>query len=167
MANTKALLLDTGDLILDEERFERIRAASSAYFRKWTQDRRRDARPGLGLLLEELSGRCALAANAPEAIREALERNDLLRFFTHTEVSGDLGLHKPDIRFFQHILGQCGVGPEEALMIGDRMDNDVLPAKLLGMKTIWFRVGPCAVLEPGMPSEIPDATVRTVGEVWE
>jgi len=26
-------------------------------------------------------------------------------------------------------------------MIGDRLDNDILPAKALGMKTIWIKQG--------------------------
>ena len=29
--------------------------------------------------------------------------------------------------------------PNEAIMIGDRLDNDIIPAKKLGMKTIWVR----------------------------
>lgn len=28
-----------------------------------------------------------------------------------------------------------------AIMIGDRIDNDIIPAKLLGMYTIWIKQG--------------------------
>ena len=44
-------------------------------------------------------------------------------------------------------------------MIGDRLDNDVIPAKRLGMRTIWFRQGRYAALEPRVPDELPDETV--------
>lgn len=30
---------------------------------------------------------------------------------------------------------------QEAVMIGDRLDNDISPAKRLGMQTIWIRQG--------------------------
>lgn len=30
---------------------------------------------------------------------------------------------------------------ENAVMIGDRMDNDIVPAKHLGMKTVWIKQG--------------------------
>ncbi len=44
-------------------------------------------------------------------------------------------------------------------MIGDRLDNDIIPAKKLGMRTIWFRQGRYAALEPRVPDEIPDVTI--------
>ena len=31
--------------------------------------------------------------------------------------------------------------PENAVMIGDRIDNDIEPANRLGMRTIWVRQG--------------------------
>ena len=30
---------------------------------------------------------------------------------------------------------------ENAVMIGDRVDNDIVPAKQLGMKTVWIKQG--------------------------
>jgi FMN phosphatase YigB (HAD superfamily) len=51
-------------------------------------------------------------------------------------LSDEMGLAKPDPRFFQFLLEQASVPAEEALMIGDRTDYDIGPAKRLGMKTI-------------------------------
>lgn len=34
-------------------------------------------------------------------------------------------------------------------MIGDRIDNDIVPAKALGMKTIWIRQGFDGLYEGG------------------
>ena len=47
-------------------------------------------------------------------------------------------------------------------MIGDRLDNDILPAKRLGLRTVWFRQGRYAALEPRVPDELPDATVSDI-----
>jgi len=38
-------------------------------------------------------------------------------------------------------LERAGCKPEEAVMIGDRIDNDIVPAKSLGMRTVWIKQG--------------------------
>jgi putative hydrolase of the HAD superfamily len=50
-------------------------------------------------------------------------------------------------------------------MVGDRIDNDVVPAKLLGMRTILFRTGRHAKQQPRSWNELPDAEVHTVAEL--
>ena len=44
------------------------------------------------------------------------------------------GVSKPDIRLFQKALEKADCKGENAVMVGDRVDNDVAPAKKLGMK---------------------------------
>lgn len=60
-----------------------------------------------GVILREDEGCAARFA----AIRQVLDRLGLLRHFTHVEVSGDLGLAKPDTRFLDHVLRRCGGSP--------------------------------------------------------
>ena len=50
-------------------------------------------------------------------------------------------------------------------MIGDRLDNDIIPAKKLGMQTIWFRQGRYATLEPRVPDEIPDVKINDLEDL--
>lgn len=48
------------------------------------------------------------------------------------------GFSKPDPHVFQCLttrLEALGVGPEETLMVGDRLDNDILPARAFGWQT--------------------------------
>jgi HAD superfamily hydrolase (TIGR01509 family) len=45
----------------------------------------------------------------------------------------DYGVAKPDARFFLEAMARSGARPETSLMVGDRMDNDILPALSLGM----------------------------------
>ena len=52
--------------------------------------------------------------------------------------SWELGFSKPDPYFFQVLAARLlarGLDPAECLMIGDRMDNDILPARAIGMRT--------------------------------
>jgi FMN phosphatase YigB (HAD superfamily) len=52
--------------------------------------------------------------------------------------SWQLGFSKPDPYFFQTLAARLlatGFDPSECLMVGDRLDNDILPARLIGMKT--------------------------------
>ncbi|MYA76953.1 MAG: HAD family hydrolase [Gemmatimonadetes bacterium] len=76
-----------------------------------------------------------------------------------------MGVKKPDQRFFETILANADTKASEAIMIGDRLDNDIIPARRIGMKTIWLRWGRYRIMEPRTPDEVPDATVADVREV--
>jgi ribonucleotide monophosphatase NagD (HAD superfamily) len=45
-------------------------------------------------------------------------------------------------------------------MVGDRIDNDVVPAKLLGMRTVLIRTGRHREHQPRSWDEIPDFEVE-------
>ena len=123
--------------------------------------------PGAAEVLEELAEEytLALAGNAPASIIEVLDELGVLRWFRHREVSGRIGIKKPDERFFRTILDHAGFPPSEAIMVGDRLDNDVIPPKRLGIRTIWFRQGRYAALEPRVPDELPDETVTELEQL--
>ena len=53
--------------------------------------------------------------------------------------SADVGLAKANLAIFKLALQQANCLAKHAVMIGDRLDNDILPAKQLGMRTIWIR----------------------------
>ena len=61
--------------------------------------------------------------------------------------SASLGVRKPDPRFFQRIVELAGCDPAEVAYVGDRVDNDVLPAAAAGLVAIHVRRGP--VGQPG------------------
>jgi HAD superfamily hydrolase (TIGR01509 family) len=56
--------------------------------------------------------------------------------------SADWGVEKPDARFFEHVRDAAGVQAERIAHVGDRVDNDVVPAKAAGMFAIHIRRGP-------------------------
>ena len=66
---------------------------------------------------------------------------DLRQFFDVIVASAEIGYVKPDKKIFQKALELAGCTAEESIMVGDRLDNDIIPAKELGMNTIWIKNG--------------------------
>lgn len=98
-----------------------------------------------GGVLSDLSNEysLAIAANQPKDVfREAMEEVGLLDFFQMLGISGDMGISKPSLDFFEQILAEIGVSPDQATMVGDRIDNDIAPAQSLGLKTVHVRMTP-------------------------
>jgi putative hydrolase of the HAD superfamily len=121
-----------------------------------------EIRPGIPALLGRLAGRgikLALAANQPAAMVGRLADAGIAELFDVTDVSGTIGLRKPDPRLFLHACSRLGVAPEACIMVGDRIDNDIAPARALGMAAIRVRTGRHAGQMPRDWSEIPDADV--------
>ena len=127
-----------------------------------------ELREGIPELLAELSGEgllLGLAANQPTVALENMEQLGILKYFTYREVSGSIKLRKPDPRLLLHSCEGLGVKPQEAVMVGDRIDNDIVPARMLGMSTIRFVSGRHSDQQPRSWNEKPHADVRTVEEL--
>ena len=67
---------------------------------------------------------------------------------------------KPDVRLFVRVCEDLGVDPADCIMVGDRIDNDVVPAKLLGMRTVLIRTGRHREQMPRSWDERPDFEVE-------
>jgi HAD superfamily hydrolase (TIGR01662 family) len=124
-----------------------------------------ELREGIPELLAELSGRglrLGLAANQPAEVIERLEKFGIARYFDSKAVSGTHGYRKPDVRLFLHACEALGVAPKECIMAGDRVDCDIVPAKLLGIRAVRLRSGRHAGQEPRTQQERPDAEATDV-----
>jgi HAD superfamily hydrolase (TIGR01549 family) len=106
-----------------------------------------------------------IVANQPAAVVPRLERAGIAGFFIHTGISGTTGLSKPDPRAFQAAAQALGAAPAECIMVGDRIDNDIAPARALGMAAILFRHGRHRKQKPRSLAETPDAIVADVPEL--
>lgn len=109
--------------------------------------------------------RLAIAANQGPRIKEFLRTHEVLQYFVCDQVSDEMGLAKPNPLFFQIILDSLGIRAEEAIMVGDRLDNDIAPAKRLGMKTIRLMVWPFSLQGARMLEEQPDLTIQKLSEL--
>lgn len=109
--------------------------------------------------------RLGVIANQPTSVRAALDRDGLTPSFEVWGVSDDLGLQKPDPALFAHVLATAAVAPERTVMLGDRLDYDVRPARAAGMRAIWVLRGEAP--DDPTPAQLaePDGYVRTLDEV--
>ena len=65
--------------------------------------------------------------------------------------SHSLGVRKPDPRFFERIVQLAGFEPGQVAYVGDRTDNDVLPAARAGLVAVHVRRGPWGRLQASPP----------------
>ena len=106
-----------------------------------------------------------IIANQNLGSEERLEKLGLLKYIDLVIASAEEGVAKPDLRIFQIALGRANCKPEKALMVGDRIDNDIVPANKIGMKTIWIKQGFGKYCEPKTEKEQPDYTVKNLNEL--
>jgi HAD superfamily hydrolase (TIGR01549 family) len=63
-------------------------------------------------------------------------------------MSVEMGVAKPSSAFFERALELIGSPqPGSVAYVGDRVDNDLLPAAAAGMRAVWIRRGPWGVIE--------------------
>ena len=93
--------------------------------------------------LKNLSSKYKIGVIANQSLGTAdrLEQFGILKYIDLVVASAEEGVAKPNKEIFEIALNRAGCKPEHAIMIGDRIDNDIVPAKKLGMKTIWVKQG--------------------------
>ena len=76
------------------------------------------------------------------------------------------GVSKPDRRFFETIIQVSGLDPHDIAYIGDRIDNDILPALALGMQAVHVERGPWGVIQARWPeAERVRLRIKTLSEL--
>jgi HAD superfamily hydrolase (TIGR01509 family) len=116
--------------------------------------------------------RLGVAANQPAATAALVNRFGIT--LDLVGMSADWGLHKPDPAFFARIARELELPPERIAYVGDRVDNDVKPARAAGMVSVFVRRGPWGWIQAGREdpveanlvvsslAELPEA-LRTLG----
>jgi FMN phosphatase YigB (HAD superfamily) len=66
------------------------------------------------------------------------------------------GVQKPSPEFFARVVCEAGVPADQIVYIGDRLDNDIIPARRAGMFAVFVRRGPWGYLH-ARRSEITSA----------
>jgi FMN phosphatase YigB (HAD superfamily) len=61
------------------------------------------------------------------------------------------GVSKPDPVFFRRMADELDLSPAEVMYVGDRIDNDILPAQEIGMHAVFIRRGPWGYLHTAWP----------------
>jgi HAD superfamily hydrolase (TIGR01549 family) len=98
-----------------------------------------DARPCLKRLQAD-GYRIGIAGNQPAEAKPAMRALALDLDFIAT--SAGLGVEKPAPAFFAAVAELAAARPAEIAYVGDRLDNDVLPARRAGMVAVFLARGP-------------------------
>jgi HAD superfamily hydrolase (TIGR01509 family) len=106
-----------------------------------------DALPTLAALRAAGYGLAAMA-NQPLEVAEFLDQLPVDARGT----SAQWGVAKPDARFFDRVAETVGAPPGRIAYVGDRVDNDVLPARRAGMLAVHVRRGPWGYLHADLPA---------------
>ena len=61
------------------------------------------------------------------------------------------GVEKPSPEFYARLVDECGVEPARIAYVGDRVDNDVLPALAAGLVAVHIKRGPWGFLHETPP----------------
>ena len=114
--------------------------------------------------LEFLSGKykIGIIANQSLGTEQRLERYGLFQYINLVVASAEEGVSKPDKRIFEIALNRSGCKAGDSVMIGDRIDNDIVPANLLGMHTVWIKQSIWRYWKQTDKIEKPDYTVDSL-----
>lgn len=149
----------------------RLPAVEAAYGGFATEDLYPDALRAIDGL-RAAGYRIAVVANQP-----AIRAEQLAAIGVEAEVmamSDAIGVWKPDPAFFGRALELMGDPPPASVAyVGDRVDNDVLPAAAAGLRAVWLRRGPWGVIQRLPESARPalvvgslDELAERIGEAW-
>lgn len=106
-----------------------------------------------------------IIANQPPGTQERLKHYSIADYFEIIISSAEEGVSKPDLKIFQAALERMGCRAENCVMVGDRLDNDIVPAKQIGMKTVWIKQGFARYSSPQSETEQADFTVNSLSEI--
>ncbi len=108
-----------------------------------------------------------IIANQSLGTEKRLEDWGLLKYIKLVVASAEEGVAKPDKEIFLRALSRAECLPENAVMIGDRIDNDIEPANRLGMRTIWVRQGFSIYQQPMNEYQKADYIIDRIKDVLE
>ena len=132
------VLFDWGGTLMDEHGPARVPMA------RWPHVRAID---GAIELLAGLSEHCTIAvasnAVASDAARigEALARVGLQPFVSRIFCRAELGVTKDTPQLWDAVFEALALPRDQAVMVGDDLEQDVLAPRRFGLRTIWFN--PC------------------------
>ena len=93
-----------------------------------------------------------------ELYEETFENTGLSKYIDKFIFSYSRQIRKPDNRLFEEMLNHFGFMPDEAIMVGDSYKADILPANLMGMKTIHLT-------DKHYNESVADISIRSLKEV--
>jgi HAD superfamily hydrolase (TIGR01509 family) len=118
-------------------------------------------------VLKQLSSSYSLAmiANQPKSSRGFIDSKGITALMKFTLLSEEVGAAKPDVKIFNEAFRRCRAPGRECVMVGDRVEMDIAPARRLGMRAVRMRAGLFAPVEPKDDWERADADITELKEL--
>ncbi len=135
---------------------------------KWRSDGER-LYPEAKRVLTELKSRYRIGIIANQALdaRERLAAHGIAELIDLNIISAEVGFSKPNPLLFREALYKAGAQAAECVMIGDKLTNDIAPAKALGFATVWIRQEWGGLQKPVSSQMTADYTVDTLAELLD
>jgi FMN phosphatase YigB (HAD superfamily) len=128
----KALIFDWGHTIINE--LEKVDIP--------VRDREVIMMPGLRGVLPKISIKMGIWANTRSSkvsdLKSWLTRAGIDKYFTWIITSADLGVRKPDYKYYKMALDECGLLKDEILFVGNQLNSDIKGANEFGIKNVWL-----------------------------
>lgn len=162
MGRKKAILFDLGDTLIVE--LDMAPNLDTVDYR---------VLDGVAEVLQQFKGRYKLGIVSntfnwgDEDVSRALRRKGLTEFFDAIVTSVDAGSNKPDEGIYRKVLDLLDCSPEEAVMIGDRVDTDIAGANKMGITSVlcrWNERYPADIRDDG---QMPDYIIGSIKELPE
>ncbi|MYH68072.1 MAG: HAD family hydrolase [Dehalococcoidia bacterium] len=116
--------------------------------------------------LKDSGVRLGLLTNGNSASqRGKIARFGLEPFFDHIQIEEEFGLGKPEARAFRNALARLDAEAEDAWMVGDNLEADILGAQQVGVHAIWMDAD-----RAGLPDEAtvrPDRIIHALSELLD
>ena len=108
----------------------------------------------------------ALVTNGASDIQRAkIARFELEHRFHHIQIEGEFGQGKPELAVYRHALEKLGCAADDAWMVGDNYEWEVVAPQKLGMSGIWYDPYDAGV--PAHATAQPSRVIKKLSELVE
>ena len=114
--------------------------------------------------MSERGIRLAIASNFDHRLHPICDGIAALGLFEKRFISSELGFRKPSADFYHAVVNGLNVAPEQILMVGDGLENDVEGALSVGMNAVLID-RKLARIGRGAPSGRPYGVIRSLPEL--
>jgi HAD superfamily hydrolase (TIGR01549 family) len=106
-----------------------------------------------------------IISNNSSGSANLLKKHNLDKYFEVVCLSENIGFKKPNHKIFEKALTDSNSNINNCIMVGDRLDIDILPANELGMKTIRTMDSLYKIQRPLNKKEMPLLTINSIIEL--
>lgn len=141
----KAFQIAPNEAVAARDRFKEVRRSSPFMYEETMDVLQTLKEKGFRLLM--------LTNGAPSLQLEKLTMTpQIVPFFEHIVISGNVGIGKPSKTIFEHALRLVDLTADEVVMVGDNISTDILGATKMNMDSIWIDLGDDKVEQEAKPT---------------